>query len=190
MARKEDSLVTRRVNSQMDLTARGIFNFPSRPKNVLWYLTHRFLFKGLGITRLETWDALLKRYVNDPANGIPQTPAHRTSARGNITNQVFSEDESMSVSTFVKAAVVANVEEIELLAIWKMKDGRRLVGKVRYPLTPDVLLSLSEEDEESELIAQVNDFLQSKKEGSPLKALMRKLIGHKNKKKDSGESNE
>lgn len=174
----------------MDLTARGIFNFPSRPKNVLWYLTHRFLFKGLGITRLETWDALLKRYVNDPANGIPQTPAHRTSARGNITNQVFSEDESMSVSTFVKAAVVANVEEIELLAIWKMKDGRRLVGKVRYPLTPDVLLSLSEEDEESELIAQVNDFLQSKKEGSPLKALMRKLIGHKNKKKDSGESNE
>jgi hypothetical protein len=102
---------------------------------------------------------------------------------------VFSEDESMSVSTFVKAAVVANVEEIELLAIWKMKDGRRLVGKVRYPLTPDVLLSLSEEDEESELIAQVNDFLQAKKETSPLKALMRKLIGHKNK-KNSGESNE
>lgn len=186
MARKEDSRVTKRVGRQMDLTSRGIFNFPSRPKNILWYLVHRFLFKGLGITRLETWDQLLKRYVTDPANGIPQTPEHRTSARGNITNQVFSEDEGMSISTFVKAAVVAGVEEIEVLSIWKMADGRRIVGKVRYPLTPDVLLSLSEEDEESELISQVNDFLQTKKEGK-LKGLMRQLLNHKNKKKDDGE---
>lgn len=188
MARKEDSRITRHVNSQMELTRLGNFDFPRRPQNLFWYLTHKFLFRGLGILTLERWDSLLKKYVNDPRNGIAQTPEGRTSARGNVTSQVFSEDESMSVSTFVKAAVVADVEEIELLVIWKMKDGRRIVGKVRYPLTPDVLLSLSESDEETELIAQVNDFLQSKKEGSPLKSLLRKLLGHKKKKIESGEN--
>lgn len=188
MARKEDSRVTRRVNSQMELTKMGNFDFPRRPQNILWYLTHRFLFRGLGILSLERWDSLLKKYVNDPRNGIAQTPEGRTSARGNVTNQVFPEDEGMSVSTFVKAAVVAGVEEIELLTIWKMPDGRRIVGKIRYPLTPDVLLSLGEEDSETELIAQVNEFLQGKKEGK-LKSLMRQLLGHK-KKKESGESNE
>jgi len=188
MARKEDSRITRHVNSQMELTRLGNFDFPRRPQNILWYLTHRFLFRGLNILSLERWDSLLKKYVNDPRNGIAQTPEGRTSARGNVTSQVFSEDESMSVSTFVKAAVVAEVEEIEILTIWKMKDGRRIVGKVRYPLTPDVLLTLNDGDVETELIAQVNEFLQSKQEGGGiLKNLMRKLLGHKNKKKESGE---
>lgn len=189
MARKEDSRVTKRVNRRMDLTSAGIFNFPSHPKNIPWYLVHRFLFKGLGIVRLEMWDNLLKRYVTDPKNGIPQTPEKRTSARGNITSQVFSEDEGMSISTFVKAAVVAGVEEIELLSIWKMPDGKRIVGKVRYPLTPDVLLSLSEEDEQAQLITEVNNYLQApeKKEPDALKGLIDKLTTYKNKKNESGE---
>jgi hypothetical protein len=177
MARKEDSRVTKRVNSQMDLTSRGIFNFPNQPKNMLWYLVHKFLFKGLGITRLETWDNLLKRYVADPAHGIPQTPEHRTSARGNLTNQVFSEDKGMSISTYVKAAVVAGIDEIELITIWK-KGNRRIVGKVRYPLTPDVLLSLAEEDKKTEVIELINDYLQSDEIDSAeiLKNMMTRLI--------------
>lgn len=189
MARKDNSRVTKRVASRMDQTQAGIFSFPSRPKNIPWYLVHRFLFKGLGITRLEVWDGLLRRYVTDPKNGIPQTPEHRTSARGNITSQVFSEDEGMSISTFIKTAVVANVEEIELIAVWKMADGRRIVGKVRYPLTPDILLKLGEEDEETNLIAEVSGFLQEQEESKSgkLKALFRKLMGHRKQKEEAGE---
>lgn len=192
MARKEDSRVTRRVNSRMELTSKDIFDFPSRPKSILWYLVHRYLFRGMGITRLETWDTLLKRYVNDPKNGIPPTPEARTSARGNMTSQIFSEDEGMSINNFVKAAVVAGVEEIEMLVIWKLPKGRRIVGKVRYPLTPEILLSLNENDEETELIAAVNSFLQEQDDtsSSPLKKLWRKLIGHRSKKINTGEKND
>lgn len=183
MARKEDSKVTRRVASRMDLTSHDIFDFPSRPKNIFWYLTHRFLFRGLGIVRLETWDNKLKRFVADPKNGIPQTPEARTSTRGNMTSQIFSEDESMSVSNFVKAAAVVGVEEIEILVMWKMPDGKRVVGKVRYPLTPDVILSLKDDDEEVALIAQVNEYLQQPdSETTPLKRIWRKLINHKKSK--------
>ena len=189
MARKEDSKVTRRVSSRMDLTSKDIFSFPSRPKNIFWYLTHRFLFRGLGVTRLETWDNKLKRYASDPRNGNPQTPEARTSARGNMTNQIFSEDESMSVSNFVKAAAVVGVEEIEIIAVWKMPNGKRIVGKVRYPLTPDVLLSLKDDDEETELIAQVNEFLQEPEAGAtPLKRIWRKLANHKKSKSAPGDA--
>lgn len=187
MARKEDSRVTKRVNSRMELTSKDIFDFPRRPKNILWYLVHRFLFRGLKITRLETWDTLLKRYVNDPKNGVKQTPEARTSARGNLTSQIFSEEEGMSISTFVNAAVVADVQEIELIAVWKMKGNRRIVGKVRYPLTPDVLMSLKEEDEETRLLAEISDYLQLEGDGKDdahLEKLWAKLKELKNKKKN------
>lgn len=189
MARKEDSKATRKVTSRMDLTSKDIFNFPSRPKNILWYLTHRFLFRGLGITRLEVWDSKVKRYTLDPRNGVPQTPEARTSARGNLTSQIFTDDESMSVNNFVRAASVAEVEEIEVIAIWKMTNGRRIMGKVRYPLTPDVLMSLKDDDEETELIAQVNEYLQQPDSSStPMKRIWRRLVNHKKNKTASGDA--
>jgi hypothetical protein len=191
MARKEDSQVTKRVSSRMELTSLDIFEFPRRPKNILWYLVHRFLFRGLRITRLEVWDTLLKRYVNDPKNGVKQTPEARTSARGNLTSQIFSEEEAMSIGTFVNAAVVAGAVELELMAIWKMGDGKRLVGKVRYPLTPDVLMSLKDEDDQTKLIADVNELLQRSDDikSEDVKKLLDKMIEIKKKKNQSGESN-
>lgn len=182
MGRKEDSRVTRRVNSQMGLTQQNIFNFPTRPKNILWYLTHRFLFKGLNIIRLETWDNLLKRYVNNPKNGVKQTPEAKTSTRGNLTSQVFSEDEAMSIGTFFNAAAVAGVEEVELVVIWKMPKDKRIWGKIRYPLTPDVVMGLNEQDEETKLIAEVNQYLQSDKD-IDIDHIVERLKAHKEQKK-------
>lgn len=190
MGRKEDSKVTKRVNSRMALTQQDIFDFPKRPKNILWYLAHRFLFRGLGILRLEAWDAALKRYVNDPRNGVRQTPEAKTSTRGNLTSQIFSEEEGMSVGTFINAAVVAGVEEIEIMAVWKMPKGRRIVGKVRYPLTPDVIMSLNEDDEETRLISEINEYLQKDEKGDAhLDKLMTRLKEQKAKKQQNGESN-
>lgn len=192
MARKEDSRVTRRVHSRMTKTQYDIFEFPKGPKNVLWYLAHRFLLRGLRITRLELWDSLLKKYVNDPKNGIRQTPEAKTSTRGNTTSQVFSEDEGMSISTFFTTAVVAGAVELELIAIWKMADSQRLVGKVRYPLTPDVLMSIKEEDEETQLIAEITQYIQNGKtdDDSDLQKLWDKLKAIKSKKNPPGETNE
>lgn len=190
MARKEESQVTRRVSNRMELTSLDIFEFPRRPKNILWYLVHRYLFRGLRITQLEVWDTLLKRYVNDPKNGVKQTPEARTSARGNLTSQIFSEEEAMSISTFVNAAVVAGVEELELMAIWKLPGGRRIVGKVRYPLTPDILMSLKDDDDQTKLIADVNELLQRKADikSEDVQKLLDKMIEIK-KKNQTGESN-
>lgn len=189
MARKDDSKVTRRVNSRMQMTKLGMFSPPRHPKNILWYLTHRYLFRGLGILQLEVWDNLLKRYVHDPKNGIRQTPESRTSARGNITDQVFHAEEKMSISTYVTAAAVAEVEEIELVAIWKMAKGRRIVGKVRFPLTPDVVVNLKD-DEETELITDVNNFLQSNDDADDtVDHLIQRLLEYK-KRKAAGESND
>ena len=164
MARKEDSRVTRLATSQLNTIEE---KFPRSAKGILWYLTLRFLFQGVGIrnghseSRLSRWDALLKRFVMDPNNGIPQTAEGRTSARGNLTNQVFSEDEGMSMATFVKAAAVCETAELDIIAIWKMKDGQRIVGKVSYPLTPDTLVSMREEDEVTALMQEFNEFLTS-----------------------------
>lgn len=190
MARKEDSKSTRRVHSSMTRTARDEFDFPRNPKNILWYLNHKFLFRGKGIVRLHTWDELLKRYVSDPKNGIPQTPEARTSARGNATAQIFTEDESMTVSNFVKAAVIAGASNLKFMVVWEFPDGSRIVGSVPYSLTPDMLVRLSEENEEIDLIAQVSAFLQNHEDTSstPLKKLWRKLVGYRTKKKD-GENN-
>lgn len=190
MGRKEDSKVTRRVQSRMARTQLDVFDFPKGPKNILWYLAHRFLLRGLRITKLEIWDGLLKRYVNDPKNGIRQTAEVKTSTRGNLTSQVFSEDESMSVSTFFTTAVVAGAEEIELIAIWKMPDQRRIMGKVRYPLTPDILLSIKEEDEETRLITEITQYINNGKspDEAHLQKLWDKLKEFKNKKTPSGEA--
>lgn len=190
MARKDDSKVTRRVHSRMTKTQQDVFEFPRGPKNVLWYLTHRFLLRGRRITRLETWDALLKKYVNDPKNGVRQTPEVRTSTRGNLTSQVFSEDEGMSINTFFTTAVVAGAEELELVAVWKMPDQTRIVGKVRYPLTPDLILSIREEDEETRLIADITEYLQSGEQADDehLQKLWDKLKQFKNKKVPQGET--
>jgi hypothetical protein len=128
--------------------------------------------------------------VNDPKNGVKQTPEAKTSTRGNLTSQIFSEDEGLSVSTFVNAAVVAGVEEIDILVGWKMPDGRRIVGKVRYPLTPDVVMSLKEEDEATRLIGEINDYLHSdKSDDDHLKKLTVRLKELKAKKSQSGENN-
>lgn len=192
MGRKEDSRVTRRVISRMTKTQQDIFNFPKSPKNVLWYLAHRFLLRGMRITKLEVWDGLLKRYVNDPKNGVRQTPEAKTSTRGNLTAQVFSEEEEMSVSTFFNTAVIAGAEEIEVIVVWKMPEERRIMGKVRYPLTPDVLLSIREEDEATRLITEVTQFLQDDNQSTDehLQKLLDKLKGFKAKKSSAGESNE
>lgn len=182
MGRKEDSEVSKRVNNRMELTRQGVFDFPSRPKNILYYLTHRFLFRESGLVKLEKWDALLKRFVDNPANGYPQTPASRTSARGNMTSQVFSEDEGMSVNTFVKSAVVAEAVEIDFIVVWKMKSGQRIIGKHRHPLTPDTLMNLKEEEAESSLIAKVTEIIQ-KDEGKTLEELAALIDAFKAKKK-------
>lgn len=185
MARKEDSNVTRRVNSQMESTALGVFTFPNRPQNMLWYLLHKFLFRGSGLVKLEMWDALLKRFVNDPNNGVAPTADARTSTRGNLTGQVFPEDKGMSINTFVKASSVAGAKELELLAIWKMDDGTRIVGKVKYPLTPDVLINLNEEESDADMIREVSQFLQDDNEDSVQK-LIDKLSKYKKSKKQNG----
>ena len=185
MARKEDSNVTRRVNSQMELTALGVFNFPNRPQNMLWYLLHKFLFRGTGLVKLEKWDALVKRFVNDPTNGVAATADARTSTRGNLTGQVFPEDKGMSINTFVKASRVAGAKELELLVIWKMEDGTRIVGKVKCPLTPDVLINISEEESDVDVIKEVSQFLQDDQEDSVAK-LVEKLAQYKKQKKQNG----
>lgn len=193
MARKEDSNVTRKVSSRMELTSLDVFDFPRRPKNILWYLVHRYLFRGLKITRLEVWDSLLKRYVNDPKNGVKQTPEGKTSARGNLTSQIFSDDEAMSISTFVNAAVVAGAEEIEILVAWKMPNERRITGKLRYPLTPDVLMNLNDEDEETRLLAQFSELMQRKDSldsSKPIKNLMRKMLELRKKKSQEGDNDD
>lgn len=193
MARKEDSKVTRRVNRRLELSARDQFDFPRRPKNILWYLVHRYLFRGLRMNRLETWDAMLKRYVLNPKNGVTPTPEARTSERGNLTSQIFSEDEGMSINTFAKTAVVAEAIELEIIAIWKFPKGKRIVGKVRYPLNPDVLMSLRDEDEETAILTQISDFLQqpgSQNEHAKLEELAKKLLEVKRKKSINGESND
>lgn len=190
MGRKEDSQITQRVNRRMGLTQQDIFDFPTRPKNILWYLTHRFLFRGLRITRLEIWDALLKKYVNDPRNGVRQTPEARTSMRGNLTSQVFSEDEGMSIATAINSAVVAGAEEVEIVMIWKMPKSKRLWGKIRYPLTPDVVMGLTEEDEETKLISEISRYINTETEtDDKLSTLVDRLKELKVKKSTEGENN-
>lgn len=186
MARKDDSNVSRKVNSRMEMTQKGIFNFPSRPKNILHYLVHRFLFRESKLTHLVKWDYQLKKYVTNPANGVPPTPEARTSARGNATSQVFSDDESMSMSTFVKAAVIAGAVKIDTIVIWEMEDGQRIVGKVRYPLTPDTLMNLNDEDRETDLIAQVAKFIKNGDKDTTDQSftdLVSKIQDHKSKQK-------
>lgn len=186
MARKEDSNVTRRVNSQMESTALGLFAFPNRPQGLLWYLLHKFLFKGSGLVKLEKWDGLLKRFVNDPRNGIANTADARTSARGNLTSQVFPEDKGISINTFVKASSVAGAVELELLAVWRMKDGTRIVGKIKYPLTSDVLINLNEEETDADMIKSVNEFLHDDNDSDSLSLLIEKLSKYKQSKRQNG----
>lgn len=188
MARKENSAVSQRVNNRMERTRLGDFDFPSRPKNILHYLTHRFLFRESGLTRLEKWDALLKRFVNNPANGYPQTPEAKTSGRGNLTSQVFSEDEGMSINTFVKAAVVAGAEEIDLIVVWKMKDGTRIVGKHRHPLTPDTLMNLKEEETEMSLITKITEFIHRDDTGDDTMKELSTIVDYYKALKKAGES--
>lgn len=191
MARKENSLVTMRANSQL----RTIdYKIPRSSKSILWYLLMKFLFRGVGMGEsLYKWDGLLKKYVEDPANGIPQTPEGRTSARGNLTSQTFSEDEGMSMSTFIKASAVAEAAAINFIVIWEMKDGKRIVGKHRHILTPDMLMKLSEENEETELIEEVNEFLHETKNTENrkiFKRLLRRLKTYASRKKDAENKND
>lgn len=179
MARKEDSRVTIRATSQL----RTIENrAPAHSKGILWYLLLRFLFRGVGIRRdrddanLSKWDNLLKNFVRNPENGIPQTSEAMTSARGNLTSQVYSEDEGLSMSTFVKASAVCGAEEVRFIVEWKMKNGERIVGKVAYPLTPDVLVNLSEEDKDTKLLEEVHEVIQKSQDDPEIRGELKAVI--------------
>jgi len=159
--RTKESGVKERLFRRMEANKLDIFNFPRSPKNILWYLTHKYLYNTLGIFKLEIWDHLIKKYINDPRFVFLDTNEKKTSARGNITNQIWSTDESMSVNTFIKAAIIAGVKQVNMIVEWELED-RKIRGHLKFPLSDDVIVTGQDQkelDEKEKLIDKINTIL-------------------------------
>ena len=99
---------------------------PNRPKSVLFALFWN-MSQNAGMT-LASWHEGLKRYVNNPFNGVEQTPSKRTEARGNLANQLL--DPQMSLLSFYKGLRFHELSNVRIIAEGTRPDGKRVRGEV------------------------------------------------------------
>ena len=119
--RKQDKRVL--LSLQNPLAGKVV---PNRPKSVLFALFWN-MSQNAGMT-LASWHEGLKRYVNNPFNGVEQTPAKRTEARGNLANQLL--DPNMSLLSFYKGLRFHELKDVRIVVEGIRPDGKKVRGEV------------------------------------------------------------
>jgi hypothetical protein len=66
---------------------------------------------------LTSLDAMVNRWLDDPANEIPKDSKTRSFVRGNLM-KALSEDD-MTFKTFIKGTMVLNPDEVEIIVRYK-----------------------------------------------------------------------
>jgi hypothetical protein len=97
------------VLSLDDKGASSALNAPSK--------LFRSILADLNIDR-QAWDKLMRQFINNPKNGVPNTPSKRSSERSNL-NRALSKDR-ITWRTFRKAIQLLNPKDCtyELELVW------------------------------------------------------------------------
>ncbi|QVD49402.1 hypothetical protein LUCX_332 [Xanthomonas phage vB_XciM_LucasX] len=88
------------------------------------------------------WDMLIRDYLADPRNGIPNNSRDRSSARGNLNKELFRPD--MTWRVFLKAMNFLNLVRVSFTVKVQWNDGTvsevtaRLKDRARFSQTSDL----------------------------------------------------
>jgi hypothetical protein len=92
-------------------------------KGVLTRVFKLFL-KAYGKDRTAVWNALMDRYVNDPANNIPADRSKQTSAKGNAKREYLAQQ--LSWPKYCEAMRFADFKKLEIIFIATDSDGKMM----------------------------------------------------------------
>ena len=92
-------------------------------KGVLTRVFKLFL-KAFQKDKTATWNALMDRYVLDPANNIPDDRSKQTSAKGNAKREYLAPQ--LSWTKFCEAMRFADFEKLEMIFVATNRDGERM----------------------------------------------------------------